>query len=120
MSKSINIFTVLAIIVLVSRASLGAQPDDSATKENLIKLEKQSWEAWKNRNAQFFKQFLSDDHIEMGFYGTANKTDVVAIVGSSDCVVRSYAVDQFKVALLDANTAIVTYHAAQDTTCNEK
>jgi hypothetical protein len=35
-------------------------------------------------------------------------------------VVRSYSVDQFKVALLDANTALVTYHAAQDTSCHDK
>jgi hypothetical protein len=120
MSKSIRIFMLLAFVALVPSASLRAQADDSATKENLIKLEKQSWEAWKNRDAQFFKEFLSDDHVEVGFYGAANKIDVVATVASPACVVRSYSVDQFKVALLDGNTALVTYHASQDTSCHDK
>ena len=120
MNKSIRIFTLLTFVALAPSGSLRAQPNDGATKENLIKLEKQSWEAWKNRDAQFFKEFLSDDHVEVGFYGAANKADVVATVASPACVVRSYSVDQFKVALLDANTALVTYHAAQDTSCHDK
>jgi len=120
MNKSIRIFSLLTIAALVPSGSLRAQPNDGATMENLIKLEKQSWEAWKNRDAQFFKEFLSDDHVEVGFYGAANKADVVATVASPACVVRSYSVDQFKVALLDANTALVTYHAAQDTSCHDK
>ena len=34
------------------------------------------------------------------------------------CVVKSYAVDNFKVMRFDANTAVLTYRAEQDTTCN--
>ena len=31
--------------------------ESDAVKEHLIKLEKQSWEAWKNRDGNFFKIF---------------------------------------------------------------
>jgi hypothetical protein len=117
-SKSLLVLTLMTV---AAGASLAGETDNSAaTKEELITLEKQSWEAWKSRDAEFFKKFLSDDHVEMGFAGPASKSDVVAIVGSPVCVVQSYSVDRFTVTLLDNNTALVTYHAAQDTSCNNK
>ncbi len=120
MSKSIKALVLVASIIIAPGFSLQAQTEIDITKENLIKLEKQSWEAWKNRNEEFFKTFLSDDHVELGFFGPAGKKDVLATVASPACVVRSYSVDQFKVVLLDPNTALLTYHAAQDTSCHDK
>jgi hypothetical protein len=109
--------------VLVSLASLRADVvpqtnSTSALQETLIGLEKQSWEAWKNRDGEFFKSFLSEDHVEVGFYGVANKAIVVAGVSSPVCVVKTYAVESFKLTTFDVNTALLTYHAKQDTTCN--
>ena len=120
MSKQMKGFALLILVTLILNASSRAQTEENATREKLINLEKQSWEAWKNRNAPFFKEFLSDDHVEVGFYGLANKNQVLATVASSACTVRNYSVDQFNVTLLDANTALLTYHAAQETTCNDK
>src|ERR1700674_860093 len=120
MNNKVTKPTLLVFVALVLSSSLPVQADDSAVKENLITLEKQSWEAWKNRNAEFFKDFLSDDHVEVGFYGAANKTDVVATVATPACLVRSYSLDPIKVTLLDANPALLTYHATQDTSCHDK
>ena len=111
---------LVTLVTLLLNASSRAQTDDSSGRENLISLERQSWEAWKNRNAQFFKDFLSDDHVEVGSYGLANKNQVLATVATPACTVRSYSVDQFNVTMLDADTALLTYHAAQETTCNNK
>jgi len=96
----------------------GEPSDKGAVKETLVKLEKQSWEAWKNRDGKFFQDFLSDDHVEVGFGGPTNKATVVAGVASPVCSVKSYEVDKFELTMLDPNTALLTYHAAQDTTCN--
>ncbi|HEX3559547.1 MAG TPA: nuclear transport factor 2 family protein [Pyrinomonadaceae bacterium] len=95
-----------------------AEADAKALKETLVNLEKQSWVAWQKRDGKFYQGFLSDEHVEMGAGGTANKTEIVAFVGSPACVVRSYAVEKFELTVLDADTALLTYHAAQDTTCN--
>jgi hypothetical protein len=92
--------------------------DNSALKETLIDLEKQSWEAWKKRDGKFFQEFLSDDHVEVGFNGTATKPQIVAFVAGPICTVKSYSVDRFNLTVFDAKTALLTYHAAQDTTCN--
>jgi hypothetical protein len=87
-------------------------------KETLIGLEKKSWEAWKNHDGKFFQDFLSDDHVEVGFGGSTEKAMVVKVVASANfCTVKSYSVDRFQVTMFNANTALLTYHAAQDTTC---
>ena len=90
---------------------------DKDLEEALTALEKQSWEAWKNRDGKFFEGFLSDDHVELSFGGPMNKATVVRSVGSPMCEVKSYEVDRFKLTVFDADTAVLTYHAAQDTTC---
>jgi hypothetical protein len=104
---------------LVEEAGQGSTATAShALEETLINLEKQSWAAWQKRDGKFFQDFLSDDHVEVGFGGvTRNKATIVAGVASPVCVVKSYTVERFELTMLDANTALLTYHAAQDTTC---
>lgn len=113
-------FVVMGLVIFTRlKAEDTTQTNSSSDlQETLISMEKQSWEAWKNRDGNFFKTFLSDDHVEVGFYGVANKAIVVAGVASPVCVVKSYSVDGFKLTPFDANTALLTYHAKQDTTCN--
>jgi hypothetical protein len=86
----------------------------------LIALETQSWEAWKNRDGAFYESFLSNDHIEVGFYGISDRKEVVATVNSKSCVVKNYTVSQFKMTLIDSNTAILVYLATQETICSGK
>jgi hypothetical protein len=89
-----------------------------SVEETLIKMEKQSWDAWKSRDGKFYEGFLSDDHVEVGSGGGASKSEVVAFVGSPVCVVKNFSVDHFKLTIFDSNTALLTYHAQQDTTCS--
>jgi hypothetical protein len=94
-----------------------SEATQEALKESLTALERRSWEAWKNRDGSFFQGFLADDHVEVGFGGLTDKANVVAGVSSPSCVVKSYSLDRFELTKFDANTALLTYHAAQDTTC---
>jgi len=94
--------------------------DQSALKEELVKLEKQSWEAWKNHDGKFFQHFLSDDHVEVGFNGVTNKAAVVAGVSSGVCQVQTYSLDHFDLKQLDKDTALLTYRESQETSCNGK
>jgi len=106
-----------ALAALVAAAPLALAETADGVSEALVALEKRSWEAWKNRDGKFFQDFLSDDHVEVGFGGPADKAAVVAVVGSPICVVASYAIDKFKVTQFDANTALLVYRAEQDTKC---
>ena len=89
----------------------------ASLKEILIKKETDSWNAWQQRDGAFFETFLSDDHVEVGVAGPATKSTIVAGVKSPSCVVKSFALDSFALTVFDANTALLTYHAQQNTTC---
>lgn len=89
---------------------------DSA-EDPLVTLEKRSWVAWQGHDTTFFRGFLSDDHLEVGFTGVGSKNVVIAGVGSPACTVSSYSYDHFRVTHFDSTTAAVTYWASQKTTC---
>jgi Domain of unknown function (DUF4440)/WD40-like Beta Propeller Repeat len=95
----------------------GVATRQDALADSLIALERRSWEAWKTRDSAFFRGFLSDDHVEVGFGGVEGKATVVAGVGSPLCVVTSYEVRDFAFHRLGPTVALLTYHAAQQTTC---
>jgi len=115
--KSISAIAIL-LLAFASHAPAQTQATDKdAIKDSLVALEKRSWEAWQKRDGSFFQNFLADDHVELGFAGRANKATVVTFVGSPACVVKSYSVDKFELTIFDSGTALLTYHAEQDTTC---
>jgi len=60
-----------ALAALVAAAPLALAETADGVSEALVALEKRSWEAWKNRDGKFFQDFLSDDHVEVGFGGPA-------------------------------------------------
>jgi Domain of unknown function (DUF4440) len=105
---------ILIAIALAVASAASAQPP--SLTETLIALEKQSWVAWQGHDGAFFDRFLSDDHVEMQGDGPAGKAPVVAGV-KAGCVVKSYAVDRFRVTQFGPDTALLTYRAEQDTTC---
>ena len=115
--KNLTVLALLTFAFAAAAFGQAAQADKSSLKETLTHLEKQSWEAWKNRDGKFFQDFLADDHVEVGFGGPTDKKTVVAGVGSPVCTVKSYTVDHFELTEFGPDTALLTYHAAQDTTC---
>lgn len=106
---------VVAVFFVCAAAPCKAQ--EPALKDTLVALEKQSWVAWQNRDGDFFNHFLSDDHVELGSGGPSGKSYVVKSVASKACVVTRYAVDHFTLTQFDANTALLSYHAEQQTKC---
>ena len=110
---------LVSIAALLAAASpAGAQPKQSAIETQLIDLEKQSWVAWQNMDADFWSRFLSDDHVELnGYVGMTGKQDVIRGISSKACKVASYKVDHFSFRQLDPRTAVLVYRAEQDTTC---
>lgn len=119
--KASIIIAAFSILFIFNVAVAGqtAAVDDKL-KETLINVEKQSWVAWQKRDGSFYQNSLSDDHVEVNAVGTASKKEVVDFVGSPVCVVKSYSLDRFDVTIFSADTALIVYHAEQDTTCNGK
>jgi hypothetical protein len=116
MTRILVVLTLLALAA--SDPGSRAAPIQGTLKDTLVDLERQSWQAWQQRDGAFFQAFLSDDHVEVGFRGVARKAAVVAGVASPACVVHSFAIDSFDLTTLNPTTALLTYHAAQRTLCN--
>ncbi|HEV7505457.1 MAG TPA: nuclear transport factor 2 family protein [Thermoanaerobaculia bacterium] len=115
--KNLTVIALLMFSFAASAFGQAAQPEKSTLKDTLADLEKQSWEAWKNHDGKFFQGFLTDDHVEVGFGGPTDKKTVVSGVASPICAVKSYTVDHFELIQFGPDTALLYYHAAQDTTC---
>jgi hypothetical protein len=103
------------LVALLGGSVVQAAPAPSL-EDTLIALEKQSWAAWQDHDTGFFERFLSDDHVEMQDRGPAGKAPVLTGVRAG-CVVKSYAVDRFKLTRFSPETALLTYRAEQDTDC---
>ena len=110
----------MMLVAALPTSGQEAKVDQAGLKEALVKLEKQSWEAWKDRDGKFYQNFLSDNHVEVGSHGPFSKSTVVSFVGSPVCEVKNYSADHFELTVFDPNTALLTYHAAQETTCSGK
>ncbi len=110
-----------ALVCVCAYAADGAtsstKTGDDEIAKTLIALEKKSWVAWQSHDGAFFATFLSDDHVDVGARGVTDKKNVVAGVASGICKVEDYAVDQFHATRLSADTAVIAYHARQNTHC---
>jgi len=116
---------VVMIAIAGSSITLGQVKTPKHTNDSvetqLIALEKQAAEAWKNKNGSFFQSFLSEDTMILGTMGLIdNKSQIVGAISSSNCEVKSYSLNNFRVTMLEKNTAVLTYKATQDVTCNGK
>ena len=113
-----KLMMILMIAIGVSSVAFGQtkMSKESKVEAQLIALEKQSWEEWKNKNGGFFQTLLTDEAVNIGIGGLSNKSQIVKST-SSDCEVKSFSVDNFKVVMLDKNVALLTYAATQDGVC---
>src|SRR5690348_8407754 len=111
---------VLAFAVVSPASGQRTSAAPRTLADSLTQLEIRSWDAWKARDSSFYRSFLSDDHVELGWSGRSTKGEVLATVATPRCVVKSFSTDDMRVTQFDANTALLTYHGAQSTTCGGK
>ena len=122
----------LAALLLLAFASVSfAQPTPAASpspspkpamskaqiRGRIIATEKKLWEAWKNKDPKPFKANLSADSVMIGESGVAGKNDVVKMMASMPCEVKSYELSDFKVTFLNSGTALLTYKGVAVGTC---
>jgi hypothetical protein len=108
-----KVFAVL-VLVLIAAFAASAQTKDEA---NFMALEKQAWDAFGKGDGKFFETFLVDEAMIVGDFGASSKAQTVKDVNTKACELKSYEFSNFKVIMLDKNTALATYEATQDATC---
>lgn len=67
-----KIMMILMLAIGLSSVAFGQtkMSDTEKTKAQLIKLEKQAWESWKNSNGNYFQSYLADTAVVVRASGT--------------------------------------------------
>lgn len=115
-----KILMILMIAVGVSSVAYGQSKmsKDAKIEAEIIALEKQAWEEWKNKNVSFVKNYVADDALYVYADGVIGKTKIVDALPT--CDLKSFTLDNFTFRMLDKNSALLNYTAAQDATCYGK
>lgn len=87
------------------------------TKEALLELDKNAYEAWAKGDATYFERILSDKVVifENGVH--LDRAAQIKMVGGVKCDFKSWAVDEAEMARIDDETYALTYKHTADGTC---
>ena len=96
-----------------------AKPAAAApSKETLMGMEKQAWEAWKNTDSKFFEDFVSDRWVSFSSSGREDKAANIKRLVDSKCDVKSYSMSDDQLHMLGNDVAVLSFKAKQDATCS--
>jgi len=123
-----------ALCVLVFATFCFAQPEAAASptpkpkprmsKAALMKKlqanETALWNAWKNKDAKPFNTWLAADSVMVGEQGVAGKKDIAGAMASMPCEVKSFTLSDWKLSMVDADAAFLTYKGVADGVCGGK
>lgn len=118
MKKNIKLLVILITIFLVS-FTIGCQrkiDKSQYLKVKIIELDKMGWEAWKNKNGEWFEANTTKDFLSISADGVSNKEQVIKST-VSDCSVKSYVLSDMKFTLLTEESALLIYTVDQEGTC---
>lgn len=92
---------------------------DDKSSARIIALEKAGWEAWKNKNANRFRDNTTDECVWINSEGISTKAEMIKST-QADCNVTSDALNSFRFVRLNNITVLLTYIAIQDGYCGNK
>ena len=92
----------------------------AALQKKLAAQETALWNAWKNKDAKPFQNWLAADSVMVGDNGVGTKADVTKMMASMPCQVNSFTLSDWKLTMVDANAAFLTYKGMADGTCQGK
>jgi hypothetical protein len=78
------------------------------------------WNGWKNKDSKPFQNWLAADGVMIGGEGVGAKADVVKMMPSMPCEVKSFTLSDWKLTMIDTNAALMTYKGVADGTCAGK
>jgi Domain of unknown function (DUF4440) len=119
MKKTVCICVVIFSVALTCAAAEKAAPVDQKTHDSILAMEKQLWEAWKNKDSKPFEERVADDGVAIGIGNktVTTKSEFVNDIKSSDCDVRRYSITEDRSYRVGKGAVLLVYRADQDATC---
>lgn len=112
--KYLTVF-LLATVCIVSSHAEGS--DNATLEAQIIALDRQGWDAWKNNDASWFQANTTEQFLSISSDSVSDMTQVVEAT-LTQCKVESVSLDDFTFVILDANAVLLTYVATQDAVCD--
>jgi hypothetical protein len=98
-----------------------ANPKPRMSKAQILKKlsanENALWSAWKNKDAKPFQMWLSADSVMVGDQGIGTKKDITEMMANMPCEIKSFTLSDWKLAMVNANAALITYKGSAEGTC---
>jgi hypothetical protein len=86
-----------------------ASSGESSLEETIISMEKSAWEAVKNRDTKAFSELFAADGLMADSSGFATRSAFFQTL--PDLTISQYTLTDFKVMMIDKDSALVTYKA---------
>ncbi|MBL0048072.1 MAG: nuclear transport factor 2 family protein [Bacteroidetes bacterium] len=89
---------------------------NSSLSSYIIELDKAGWEAWKNKQADWFEQNTTTDFISISAEEVSTKSEVIKATVSA-CEIKSYVLSEITCTLLAQNSVLLSYICTQEGSC---
>ena len=111
--------SIVGLLLALAVASPSMAAD---LKEEIVAVEKASWQAYADHNGKAYSDTLTDDAVVITASGDVltGRKNIVADASSTSCSVKSFDLADTKLRQLSADSAILTYNLTQDVTCEGK
>ena len=83
----------------------------NSIEETLLSLKEEALEATKNRDADFYNNYLADHAIAVVPFGIFTKEAIVQQMASPNSAFRSTKIEDTRVMVLSEDSGVVTYKA---------
>ena len=103
-----------------ANTNVASNPSGGASKEALVPLEKQAFEAWKNKDSKFFDNMLAANFMMMENGEHHDKATTLKGIAANPCEVKSWSMSEEQVTNVSPDVAVLTSKLTQDVACNGK
>ena len=116
MTRWIHHFGVIVGMAAVAGCS-GSTGVSSPQPSEIVALERQMWDDWKNQRYEAMGNRMSADAVMLGAEGITNRAGALAAMTRAACQAQSYSLDEPKVTILAPTAAMISYTAKVVGTC---
>ena len=89
-------------------------------RESVVAVERQAWEAFKNKDGGFYRRTLTADASYVSSSGVSTREEIASIAERLTCKVDGYVLRNEQVHSISAEVALLTLRATSDLTCGTR
>jgi len=115
MRKTLLVLLSTILFVTITSGQAEMSKEDKL-KEQILALDIAAWNAWKNKDVEYFKANTTESFQSGSGYGFSNKAEMV-ITAFADCNVKSFSLADVNLIVLNKEAVMLTYSATQVAEC---